>query len=107
MVVTSAFALGAGFLGGMLGLGGGTIISPLLIEMGMHPQVKIKNKIPSKSSSKEREREREREKREPHLMSSKKAYHYLYLWRGLHENLVHENFMKTWCMTHKKPFGAF
>ena len=42
MVVTSAFALGAGFLGGMLGLGGGTIISPLLIEMGMHPQVKNK-----------------------------------------------------------------
>jgi hypothetical protein len=39
MVVTSGFALGAGFLGGMLGLGGGTIISPLFIEMGMHPQV--------------------------------------------------------------------
>ncbi|KAI5070138.1 hypothetical protein GOP47_0014481 [Adiantum capillus-veneris] len=33
------YALGAGFLGGMLGLGGGTIISPLLLETGMHPQV--------------------------------------------------------------------
>ncbi|MCO5556891.1 hypothetical protein L7F22_010445 [Adiantum nelumboides] len=33
------YSLGAGFLGGMLGLGGGTIISPLLLETGMHPQV--------------------------------------------------------------------
>lgn len=33
------YALIAGFLGGMLGLGGGMIISPLLLEMGMHPQV--------------------------------------------------------------------
>lgn len=33
------FALATGLLGGMLGLGGGMIISPLLLEMGMHPQV--------------------------------------------------------------------
>ncbi|MCO5551387.1 hypothetical protein L7F22_004890 [Adiantum nelumboides] len=33
------YSLGAGFLGGMLGLGGGIIISPLLLETGMHPQV--------------------------------------------------------------------
>ncbi|MCO5560657.1 hypothetical protein L7F22_014274 [Adiantum nelumboides] len=32
------YALVAGFLGGMLGLGGGMIISPLFLEMGMHPQ---------------------------------------------------------------------
>jgi len=32
-------ALLAGFLGGMLGIGGGMIINPLLIEIGMHPQV--------------------------------------------------------------------
>ena len=34
-----AIALGAGLLGGMLGIGGGMIINPLLIEIGMHPQV--------------------------------------------------------------------
>jgi hypothetical protein len=32
-------ALGAGLLGGMLGIGGGMIMNPLLIEIGMHPQV--------------------------------------------------------------------
>ena len=30
----------AGLLGGMLGVGGGMIINPLLTELGMHPQVK-------------------------------------------------------------------
>merc|ERR1719352_57854 len=30
--------LGAGFLGGMLGLGGGIIMSPVLVEFGMHPE---------------------------------------------------------------------
>ena len=34
-----AIALGAGLLGGMLGIGGGMIINPLLMEIGMHPQV--------------------------------------------------------------------
>jgi uncharacterized membrane protein YfcA len=29
----------AGMLGGMLGIGGGMIINPVLIEVGMHPQV--------------------------------------------------------------------
>ena len=32
-------ALLAGMLGGMLGIGGGMIINPMLIEVGMHPQV--------------------------------------------------------------------
>lgn len=32
-------ALSAGLLGGMLGVGGGMVISPLLMEIGMHPQV--------------------------------------------------------------------
>ncbi|KAG0589973.1 hypothetical protein KC19_1G060700 [Ceratodon purpureus] len=34
-----AMALGAGLLGGMLGIGGGMVMNPLLIEIGMHPQV--------------------------------------------------------------------
>lgn len=34
-----AMALLAGMLGGMLGIGGGMIINPMLIEVGMHPQV--------------------------------------------------------------------
>ncbi len=34
-------ALLAGMLGGMLGIGGGMIINPMLIEVGMHPQVRI------------------------------------------------------------------
>jgi uncharacterized membrane protein YfcA len=29
----------AGLLGGMLGLGGGMIISPFLVELGLHPEV--------------------------------------------------------------------
>ena len=32
-------AMVAGLLGGMLGIGGGMIMNPLLIETGMHPQV--------------------------------------------------------------------
>lgn len=32
-------ALLAGMLGGMLGIGGGMIINPMLTEVGMHPQV--------------------------------------------------------------------
>jgi len=32
-------ALAAGLLGGMLGIGGGMIMNPLLMETGMHPQV--------------------------------------------------------------------
>lgn len=36
-----AMALLAGMLGGMLGIGGGMIINPMLIEVGMHPQVWI------------------------------------------------------------------
>ncbi|KAH7373546.1 hypothetical protein KP509_17G061700 [Ceratopteris richardii] len=39
MILLPVYALVAGFLGGMLGLGGGMIISPLLLEMGLHPQV--------------------------------------------------------------------
>merc|ERR1719277_2571798 len=31
-------AFGAGFLGGLLGLGGGIIMSPVLIEVGMHSE---------------------------------------------------------------------
>lgn len=31
-------AFGAGFLGGLLGLGGGIIMSPVLLEVGMHPE---------------------------------------------------------------------
>ena len=38
-VIFPSMALLAGFLGGMLGIGGGMIINPLLIEIGMHPQV--------------------------------------------------------------------
>lgn len=33
-----AMAFGAGFLGGLLGLGGGIILSPVLLELGMHPE---------------------------------------------------------------------
>ncbi len=40
-VVFPSMAVLAGFLGGMLGIGGGMIINPLLIEIGMHPQVFI------------------------------------------------------------------
>lgn len=32
------FAAGAGFLGGFLGIGGGMIISPVLLELGMAPE---------------------------------------------------------------------
>ncbi|KAH7373560.1 hypothetical protein KP509_17G062400 [Ceratopteris richardii] len=39
MIFLPVYALVAGFLGGMLGLGGGMVISPLLLEMGLHPQV--------------------------------------------------------------------
>lgn len=39
MSLLPLFALIAGLLGGMLGFGGGTIINPLYLEMGMHPQV--------------------------------------------------------------------
>jgi uncharacterized membrane protein YfcA len=38
-VIFPNMALLAGFLSGMLGIGGGMIINPLLIEIGMHPQV--------------------------------------------------------------------
>ncbi|KAI5080051.1 hypothetical protein GOP47_0005530 [Adiantum capillus-veneris] len=38
MTLLPVYGLVAGFLGGMLGLGGGMIISPLFLEMGMHPQ---------------------------------------------------------------------
>lgn len=38
-VLFPSMALLAGFLGGMLGIGGGMIINPMLIELGMHPQV--------------------------------------------------------------------
>lgn len=38
-VIFPSMALLAGFLGGMLGIGGGMIINPLLIEIGMHPQL--------------------------------------------------------------------
>lgn len=38
MILLPVYGLVAGFLGGMLGLGGGMIISPLFLEMGMHPQ---------------------------------------------------------------------
>ncbi|KAI5084435.1 hypothetical protein GOP47_0000604 [Adiantum capillus-veneris] len=34
----SALAFVTGFFGGMLGLGGGMIINPFLLELGMHPQ---------------------------------------------------------------------
>lgn len=40
-VIFPSMALLAGFLGGMLGIGGGMIINPLLIEIGMHPQVRF------------------------------------------------------------------
>merc|ERR1719444_452809 len=33
-----AVALGAGFLGGLLGLGGGVIVGPVLLELGMHSE---------------------------------------------------------------------
>lgn len=33
------YALGAGVLGGMLGLGGGMVINPFFLELGLHPQV--------------------------------------------------------------------
>ena len=33
--------LGAGLVAGMLGLGGGMIIGPLLLELGVHPQVRV------------------------------------------------------------------
>ena len=86
MVVTSAFALGAGFLGGMLGLGGGTIISPLLIEMGMHPQVKI-NSLSLLL------------KREPILRFI------IYVLKLIIIVLWREGLRETWCMT--KNLGAF
>lgn len=38
-VIFPSMAMLAGFLGGMLGIGGGMIINPLLIEIGMHPQL--------------------------------------------------------------------
>merc|ERR1719245_2600617 len=36
--VFPAAAFGAGFVGGMLGLGGGIIMSPVLLEVGMHSE---------------------------------------------------------------------
>merc|ERR1719453_314114 len=33
-----AVAFGGGFLGGLLGLGGGVIMSPVLLEVGMHSE---------------------------------------------------------------------
>lgn len=39
LTVFPGMALVAGLLGGMLGIGGGMIMNPLLIETGMHPQV--------------------------------------------------------------------
>jgi uncharacterized membrane protein YfcA len=38
-ILFPGMALLAGFLGGMLGIGGGMILNPMLIEIGMHPQV--------------------------------------------------------------------
>jgi uncharacterized membrane protein YfcA len=39
----------AGMLGGMLGIGGGMIINPVLIEVGMHPQVCVPESFSSLS----------------------------------------------------------
>lgn len=39
LVIYCAFGLLAGILGGMLGLGGGFILGPLFLEMGIPPQV--------------------------------------------------------------------
>jgi uncharacterized membrane protein YfcA len=40
LTIFPGMAFMAGLLGGMLGVGGGMIINPLLTELGMHPQVK-------------------------------------------------------------------
>merc|ERR1712129_331859 len=39
MLKYPAFATGAGLLGGLLGIGGGMIVSPLLMELGVLPTV--------------------------------------------------------------------
>ena len=39
LTVCLALALLAGLLGGLLGLGGGMIMGPLLLELGVQPQV--------------------------------------------------------------------
>jgi hypothetical protein len=40
LLVYCFFGITAGVLAGLLGVGGGTVMGPLFLELGIHPQVK-------------------------------------------------------------------
>jgi hypothetical protein len=41
LLIYCFFGITAGVLAGLLGVGGGTVMGPLFLELGIHPQVDI------------------------------------------------------------------